>query len=326
MKVKFIFILCVIFNLNCFSQNKEIRGEWILVRVLFSDGRRLEINNPQYSMSLRYVISSNSLKISIQKFKADFTDNQIIMDGRTLNYNLKEGYLIVEDKADNKTYYFLKADDFIKKFPEFTLKTTEIDGETVYIDEHKLYGFEFGNELSYNDYMTRHTKDRNSKDFKNLYFKLEFILTKDNQVKNVKILNSIDKEFDDDYLKAFEKASRFFKNNSNKNLLLYVEQSQLKWAHDVHDKDEKKLYKLRSEGLKSYRENKFEETIEKFSQIKELNLDPYRFQSLFEETMIKLGISYLAVGNNDKACETFNLIGDKTNFSIRNYLIDFCSK
>lgn len=310
---------------NSYSQSKELQGKWILVRTLFTDGKRLEINNPLYSTSLSYTISPNLLNIIGQKFKASFTDKQIILPGRKINYTIKENYLLAQDEGDDKISYFLKVDDFIKKFPEFALKEIERNGEILYLD-NQMSGYEFRNDLTYYEYMSRHSKDRDSKDFKNLFFMMEFILTKDNQVKDVKILNSIDKTFDEDYIKVFNDASKFFKNTSGKDLLVYLESEQLKWANDLTDKDEKKLYKLRGAGLNFFKENKFEKAIEQFSQIKDLDLKPNRFTVLIEESMVKLGVSYLAVGKIKEACQTFNQIGDKTDFKIRNYLLDFCSE
>ncbi len=45
---------------------------------------------------------------------------------------------------------------------------------------------------------------------------------------------------------------------------------------------------------------------------------------MFREEYIKLGISYLAVGENNLACISFQKAGNLTGFEVRNYLIDFC--
>lgn len=43
-----------------------------------------------------------------------------------------------------------------------------------------------------------------------------------------------------------------------------------------------------------------------------------------EDAIIKLAISYLAIGNQAKSCENFYLVGDNTNFKVRNYINIFC--
>jgi len=61
-------------------------------------------------------------------------------------------------------------------------------------------------------------------------------------------------------------------------------------------------------------------------QVESLDIKNNRFKTLIKECLLDLGISYLAIGQNENACKTFERIGDKTDFEIRNYLIDFCEK
>jgi tetratricopeptide (TPR) repeat protein len=109
-------------------------------------------------------------------------------------------------------------------------------------------------------------------------------------------------------------------------LLIHDEINQLKWANDLKDNDERKLYQIRAKGLEYYRNNKFGKAIEQFSQIENLDIKNNRFKTLIKECLIDLGICYLATGQNDAACKTFEKIGDKTDFEIRNYILDFCEK
>lgn len=44
----------------------------------------------------------------------------------------------------------------------------------------------------------------------------------------------------------------------------------------------------------------------------------------YNDLIIHLGISYIATEQKEKACNTFRLIGDETNFRVRNYLKFFC--
>jgi hypothetical protein len=45
-----------------------------------------------------------------------------------------------------------------------------------------------------------------------------------------------------------------------------------------------------------------------------------------DEALKNLAISYLATGNQNLACENFKLVGDITDFTVRNYLLDFCKE
>jgi len=309
----------------CYSQNQNLIGKWILVKTMFNDGRNIEINNPNYSTKLIYTIKPKSIKINNQNFDATFSSEQIKTQFRKINFLIKEKYLIAQDEGDNKTSYFLKVDDFIQKYPEFSLKEIEKNGQTLYLD-NDLSGYEFNNELSFEEYISKNTKDRDSKDFINLNFQVEFVLTKDNKIQDIKVLNSIDNSFDNEYINALKKSEKFFQNLTGKNLLIRDEINQLKWANDLSDKDEKKLYQIRAKGLEFYRNNKFEKAIEQFLQVESLDIKNNRFKTLIKECLLDLGISYLAIGQNENACKTFERIGDKTDFEIRNYLIDFCEK
>lgn len=321
-----LFLIIFVFSLS-FSQNKNLIGKWILDRTQFSNGNNLEINNPNYSTKTIYVISQNSLTISNQKFESIFTSNKIKTQFRTLNYVIKEGYLITEDENDDKINFFLKLNDFVKKYPEFSAKETLRNNDTIFI-ANDLSDYEFNNEINFDDFIqqNRTQKDRSSKSFINLNFKIEFILAKNNKIKDIKIINSIDTVYDNDYIVALKKSEKYLKNLTDKDLLITKEINNLKWAKDLSNKEEKQLYKLIENGLEYYNVNNFEKAIENFSQIKNLKIENNRFKTLIKESMINLGISYLAIGKNEEACKVFLEIGDKTDFEIRNYLIDFCSK
>ena len=76
----------------------------------------------------------------------------------------------------------------------------------------------------------------------------------------------------------------------------------------------------------SYDTNKFDEITKEYEKLNSLNIGEHRFNSFFEEVSIKSGVAFLVLNNNKKACECFEKAGDKTNFKVRNYLINFCNK
>lgn len=325
--MKRIFFLIIFFCSfsTCYSQNKELIGKWILVKTLYSDGRKLEVNNSQYSTNAIFRISPNNLNVNDQNFVASFTPTQIKTQYRTINYVKDKNYLVIQDAGDDKASYFLLVDDFIKKYPEFSLKEIERNGDTIYLDNN-LSGYELAVNLNFDEFMRKNMPDRNSKDYDKLYFKIEFILTADNKFKDIKVLHSIDEKHDNDYIRALKKSEIYFKNISGKDLLITKETLHGKFLKDLKDENERKFYEITANGITFYRNNKFEKAIEAFSQIKNLRLEEHRFKLFIKQAMVMLGISYLAVGKNEEACQTFNEIGDKTDFEIRNFLIDFCEK
>lgn len=327
MKTAFTLIVFVLLAANIYGQESDLLGNWILERTQFSNGENLEINNPIYSTKLTFLITSDSLQILSQVFKANFTKSQIKTPFRTINYVLKDGYLITQDENDDKISFFLRPENFVKKHPEFALTESIRNGDTIYI-ANNITDYVFENELSFDNFIdeNRSKNDRPSKSFKNVYFRIEFVLTKDNEIKDIKVLDSIDLAYDNDYIFALKQSAAFLKNLTNRDLLITKEVNQLKWYKDLTDSNEIKLYDLRTRGLEFYHLNNFEKAIQHFSQIKNLTIINNRFKTLIKESMIKLAVSYLAVGNLEEACKTFNQIGSTTDFEIRNYLIDYCLK
>lgn len=308
---------------NAYSQSKELIGKWVLVKTIYTEGRNLEINNPQYAIKSILDISSNLIKINGTPLPASFSEGKIKTPFRSINFQIMDGYLMTQDDGGNKVSYFLKANDFVIKYPEFSLKETERQGRQVLVD-NELTGYEFKNDLTLEDFISRNKKDRNSKDFKNLYFRIEFILTPTNQITDIKVLNSIDALYDNGYIAALEKSSPYFINNTGKDLLIVQEVNQLKWFKDLKDKNEKLLYTYSESGESYFAKNDFEKAIVEFSKIRSLVIVNNRFKIMIKDAMIKLAISYLAVGKNNEACEIFNSVGDKTDFEVRNFLLDFC--
>ena len=262
--------------------------------------------------------AKQTVTIDSKKIKSDF---------RTLNYYFIDNYLILEDIDDKekKIFSFLKLDDFIKNYPEFTPKEEIRNGKTVKIC-NDVFQPNFNYEGTFQDFITRNTPQGNSKDDIDLYFKIEYILTKDNKIKDIKVLDSKTPLFDSNFISAIKKSEKYYQNPFKEDILITQEQQFLKWKNDLVNKDEIKLYEIRSNISQYYDTNKFEEITKEYEKLKSLNIGENRFNSFFEEVSIKSGVAFLVLNNNKKACECFEKAGDKTNFKVRNYLINFCNK
>lgn len=321
-------LILVLFIPNFFfPQNKNLEGKWILNKVLYKNGGNLEINHPLYSFLSTYEIKDNYLIIDGAKQTVTIDSKKIKSDFRTLNYYFIDNYLILEDIDDKekKIFSFLKLDDFIKNYPEFTPKEEIRNGKTVKIC-NDVFQPNFNYEGTFQDFITRNTPQGNSKDDIDLYFKIEYILTKDNKIKDIKVLDSKTPLFDSNFISAIKKSEKYYQNPFKEDILITQEQQFLKWKNDLVNKDEIKLYEIRSNISQYYDTNKFEEITKEYEKLKSLNIGENRFNSFFEEVSIKSGVAFLVLNNNKKACECFEKAGDKTNFKVRNYLINFCNK
>ena len=325
MKYLLIFVVIVAVRANSFSQSKEIEGKWILDKVVYKSGETLEINNELYSNELFYIIKPKELQINEQKFAAQFSKNQIKTAFRKINYSLEDNYLKIMDPSLDRIEYFLTAADFVEKYPEFKMKEVVIGQDSLFV-ANITTDYEFNNELTLDDFINKNMPIRESNKNNNLNFKIEFILTKESIIKDIKILHPISTEYDNNYVKALKKAAPFFKNNTQKNIVITIEKEYVQFYEDRIDPNEKELYNILMRGDAFYRNNEFEEAILEYNKIKQLQIKNNHYKFTIKNAMKRLAISYLATGNPTKACENFKQLGDITDFSVRNYLLNFCKE
>lgn len=313
----FYLIICI----KTFSQSQKLRGEWILDKIVQPDGKNLEINNSKYSFKLFYRINQDELVIYNQKFKAKFYNDKINLENRMFKYWFEDNYLVLQE--GNEISLLLKEEDFIKKYPEFKPKIEVRKNDSLLVANQVIRPI-FNHEKTFDDFIIPLMKQENSKDMDDLYFKIEYILTKDNKITNIKILDKRTPQYDTQFVQALMRAEKYFKNPYGVNMLVTEEKHFLKFFQDLSDKSEKDLYHIIGSGFEYYNNNQFDKAIENLSKLDKLQIKDNRFISRFRDGYIKLGISYLAVGKNEQACTSFRKAGDLTTFEVRNYLKDFC--
>lgn len=321
MKKKLLLILYLLICIKIHSQSEKLKGEWILDKIVKPDGKNLEINNPRYSALLFYKINNNELSINNTKFKASFSKNTISTNYRTFKYWFEEDYLILQE--GNEISLLLKAEDFIKRNSEFQPKIEVRNNDSLLV-ANKIIRPIFNNEKTFDEFITPLMKQEDSKNMDDLYFKIEYILTKNNKITQIKILDKLTPQYDTQFIQALKQAEKYFENPYDKDLLVTDEKHFLKWYNDLSDKFEKDLFNNTGEGLRYYNNNKFEKAVEHFSKVNEFQPKDNRFITEVHDAYIKLGISYLAIGKTEQACNSFRKAGDLTDFEVRNYLKDFC--
>ncbi|ASE64115.1 tetratricopeptide repeat protein [Chryseobacterium indologenes] len=318
---KLLFILCVIGFIKSYSQLQKLKGEWILDRIVKSDGKNLEINDPRYSMFLFYNIAPNVVSVHDTKFKATFNHNTINLENRTFKYWFEDDYLLLQEGEE--VSLLLKPEVFIKKHPEFKPKI-EIRNNDSLLIANKIIHPIFNNEKSFDFFLLQFMEEENLRDINDLYFKSEYVLTKDNKITNIQVLDKLTPSYETKFIQALKKAEKHFQNPYGINMLVTHETHLSKLYNNLSYKSDKKLFDIIREGTKYFNENKFEDAIEEFSKLDELQIKDNRFIMRFHEGYTKLGISYLAVGKKDQACMNFKKVGNITDFQVRNFLIDFC--
>lgn len=323
---KYLLILLLSIS-QLFSQNTNLSGTWILDKTIYEDGNYLEINHPLFSNFTEYEFFSNNLKINGQKFNAKYYQNSIKLDYRELMYSFQNEYLLVQEKGDNKIQIFLKKDDFITKYPIFKSEQKIINQDTIYIS-NDVFKPKFENDLNFEDFLRKNIPSYNNASTKNNIFKSEFILTKENLIKDINITQGISKSFDNEFITALKKAQPYFKNETGKDLLIRHNFNFFKMFGALTNKSEKDFYSIQKKAKEYFEKNEFEKAVseyEKLNNINDLIILKEKFGFVYNEAFINLGISYLAINKIENACSSFKKVGGFTNFSVRNYLIIYCN-
>ncbi|MDR3025789.1 hypothetical protein [Chryseobacterium sp.] len=321
MKKKLLFLFYLIICIKTYSQSQRLMGEWFLDRVFLSNGKRLEINNRKYSLFLSYKITPKELMINDQKFKAVFFEDHIKLENRDLTYWYDDRYLLVQD--GNEIYTFLKKNDFTKKNPEFNPKINFVKNDTVII-ANQIIKPEFNHDKTFDRFISMNISNYSYESEDDLYFKAEFVLTKDNKVTQITILDPYTPQYQLEFIQALKKSEEYFENPYRKDMVITFEKYFTRWVGNSKTKEEKKLYSTLDIGFRYFHGNKFEKTIKTLSQLDGIQIADIEFNPIVREAYISLGISYLAVGKNEQACVSFRKAGDLTDFGVRNYLKDFC--
>ena len=132
-------LFLLIFNISK-SQQIKLQGVWILDKIQYQNGNPLEVNLPLYSTFMEYNFKGNNLEINNQNFKVSIDNSTISTNYRKLHYKSENGYLIINESGDDKIYYFLKANDFLNKHPEFEPKEIIYNNKNVF-ESNSLINF-----------------------------------------------------------------------------------------------------------------------------------------------------------------------------------------
>lgn len=242
-------------------------------------------------------------------------------------YSFQNEYLLVQEKGDNKIQIFLKKDDFITKYPIFKSEQKIINKDTIYIS-NDVFKPKFENDLNFEDFLKKNIPSYNNASTKNNIFNSEFILTKENLIKDINITQGISKSFDNEFITALKKAQPYSKNETGKDLLIRHNFNFFKMFGALTNKSEKDFYSIQKKAKEYFEKNEFEKAVseyEKLNNINDLIILKEKFGFVYNEALINLGISYLAINKIENACSSFKKVGGFTNFSVRNYLIIYCN-
>lgn len=314
-------LLLLLFNVNVNSQETNLIGKWVLVRTLYNDQKFLEINHPDYAQSLIYDIKPNEFKINnFKNFPVEFQKNQIIYPLQITNYTFEGDYLVTNIEGSNLKHYFLKVEDLLKRFSEFSQPTSSNED---YILDNGLNSYDFNQDIPLEIFINRGLKNVVPKNDKRI-FEAEFVLNLNHKIEDIKIINSISPKFDQAYKNQLQLAEFFLKNNTDRKLI--IKNRIILDNVNVNFFLNSNVRSLGEKIEEYYKNNNFPKIVE-LSENFDKVIKKENKESLYISTVLKyIAISHLAVGNKKTACDKFNELGDIKNFRVRNFLLDFCKE
>ena len=320
-------IILFFFSLLYYSQNTKLLGIWILDKYEYKNGKPLEVNNRKFSVFSEYQFFNNKMIIDGVEIPILLNDHFIKTSASKINYVLKGDYLLLNFEGDETIAFLLRPEKFAEKYQEFQPKQQNINGKIVYLENEVvkpefiyLGGFNSFFKKIFENY-TDYPKSRNS-------FKIEFTLTKDSKITDLKVINSISNDFDKKAITEIKNSEILFKNTTGKDFIFIKEVTinNLDKGNNKVTKNDKLINKIDQKAFEYYNKNDFENAIKEFEKLKNIASNNLENNGIKKQALIRLGVSYLALNKINEACVNFNLAGNLTDFSVRNYLINFCAK
>lgn len=210
----FTFLSCLVF-----SQKKELEGIWILDKYTLSDGNLLYANDRNFSKFSRYEFKDNKMVIDDLSFSIKVTDQFISSENNKIQYEFKDKYLLLKTSGDDKIGYFLKPSDFLKIYPEFEPRKEVYDGREVLV-ENFIAKPEFSLPGGFDAYLRKSFSNFEKFPKAVNEFVVQFIVTKDAKIKDIKIIKSVSDKFDEMAVKKIENSEKYFSNSYNHDFLI----------------------------------------------------------------------------------------------------------
>lgn len=325
MKPKILLILLFI-SLYSFGQSSKLLGLWILDKYTLKNGNPIEVNNKDFSTFAEYQFFNNKMIIDGTEIPITITEKNIDTKAAKINYEFKGNYLLLNFDGTEKIAYLLKPENFIELYPEFKPMQQNTDGENLYL-ENAIVKPEFNYVGGFNSYLRNIFGNYQNYPKSKNYFKAQFIITKNSKILEPKVINSISSDFDKMAIDAIKNSEKYFKNSTGKDFLLtrYFTMNIIDNGNEKLEKEDKQINQIEQKGFAYYNKNEFENAIKEYEKIKNIDFKNSN-NSKVKYSLIRLGVSYLAINRIDEACANFRLVGGLTDFQVRNYLINFCQK
>jgi hypothetical protein len=221
--MKYLYLLCLLLSgEHAISQKKNaIYGNWVKIEVVFKNGEQLTADDirkyeylkfiftepDKFSLSYSYDYKGSPFTLKIYGDTVHWGANKVLVEKLTA-----DSLIFVQelgDKFDDPhclRYYFVSEPTYQKTIP---LKVQDIisatSHDTLYRGSEKIYAI-FKDNHGFGNMVSETTRGLQSQTPVNDHFLATFTIDKNGETGNVQIVNSINPDFDKQFLKTFKKA------------------------------------------------------------------------------------------------------------------------
>jgi len=322
-------VLLFVFFINSFvsfSQIDKIKGRWILDYVTYENGESLELDHPLYSIFNSLDLSDDLVVINnSSKLKAKYTDFRITAKNIIYNYSFDNKYLVIKEFKVDKKYYFLRVADFRVKYPEVNQAKVDYNGRKVvkYNELLDIHSLAQANIELFHEFVQL-IKSYNQHSRSNKIFKANFVLTADNKIEDVTIVNSVSEKFDKEFIAVSPQLAMLYKNNSGVDVLMEYN-DYLGRYFPKSSEDEIVYFENLSIADYYYKNKQYALAHQIYSllynnkHIVQLG-NQYRITHLYKNLII----CYLSTDHLLEACLMLNDVKETDYFKVKNYLLKYC--
>lgn len=324
---KNIFTLYLILFISfSYAQNK-MEGLWYGIDVKNLDNSDLFINDTNYSRLVIYNFKSN--KVSIDGFNEmnySIYKNNLKIGQRKFHYILNNDSLTLISKEDERVYYLISKDLFRKKYKWVFENDYElIENDTVYND-NIILDVQFKNNENFHEYLKNNINSYDYYSTTNNIFISSFILTKNGEIKSLKIEGKEKTKFYKQLREAILNSEQYWENHSGYDVLINEIFHFFSYERSFFNEETMPFIESFNNGVLAYKRNDFRKAIDYFMPIYQNNSDHLYIKGNILEAKKKLAISYIATNEIEKACTIFYSFKNYNYFQARNYITNFCKK
>ncbi|TVZ16151.1 hypothetical protein JM81_2405 [Maribacter sp. MAR_2009_72] len=326
-KLFIVIFLVSISNLYC---KNSLEGKWFCHKVIYQDGKDLEVNHPLFASFLSYEFTSGKAYISINYEEKGVSSKYTVLNSelhigiRKFSFSFDNKFLVLKEHGDELSYYFLRKSDFLIE--------NNLYQETYFIKEndtifHRSFSLnpEFYYETSFSNYLRKSIYSYSKTSAQRHQLKGSFVLTRNNEILDIMVEQGINKSFDKSFRKVVQDSEKYWKNSTGKNILIVQKFNFFEQGKYFIKKENWDFYHHVKKADDYYKTLDFISAIDFYEQALDTAISENEFTHIMLRDMSRnLGISYLATGKIEKACESFRIVGDEHDFNFRNFLLKFC--